>query len=135
MKLWRPSPDEPERLDWWRPLLEVRRRAQAERVPSPVHADEFVLRGRVDRGARPAVWIYEHRHSGREMLADGRGRTYEFVPYRTGGQVGRFNEIGVWRALLRARVPTLAGLMALPSPAFVVRRRHLSLVPAPPNLN
>jgi hypothetical protein len=133
MKLWQPSPDEPDRLDWWRPLLEVRRRAETERVPSPVHADEFVLRGRVDRGARPAVWIYEHRRSGQEMLADGRGRTYEFVRYRTGRQPGRFNEIGVWRAVLRARVAHSAP--SCPAEQPLVRRRHLSLVPPPPNLN
>jgi hypothetical protein len=129
MQLWQPVPDEPERLDWWRPLLAVRRRAEAERVSAPVHTDEFVFRGRVDRGSRPAVWIYEHRHSGREMLADGKGRTYEFVRYRTGCQVGRFNEIGVWCALLRARVAPATGTR----PA--VRRRHLYLVPPPSNLN
>jgi len=129
MQLWQPAPDEPERLDWWRPLLAVKRRAQAERVPSPVEAEEFVFRGRVDRGPRPAVWIYEHRRSGREMLADGRGRTYEFVQYRTGAQLGRFNEIGVWRALLRARVPAGSGHEGFRSAPPVVRRRHLSLVP------
>ena len=135
MQLWQPSPDEPPRLDWWRPLLAVKRRAQAERVPSPVEAEEFVFRGRVDRGPRPAVWIYEHRRSGREMLADGRGRTYEFVQYRTGSRPGRFNEIGVWRALLRARVPAAPGVDGFPSLAPVVRRRHLSLVPPPPHSN
>lgn len=135
MQLWTPAPDEPERLDWWRPLDAVRRRAQAEHVPSPLHTDEFVFRGRVDRGRSPAVWIYEHRRSGREMLVDGRGRTYEFVRYRTGDQLGRFNEIGVWPALLRARVPAASGAGGFPTPAPVVRRRHLSLVPSLPTLN
>jgi len=131
--LWQPTIDEPERLDWWRPLQAVSRRAQAEHVPSPLHVDEFVFRGRVDRGRRPSVWIYEHRDTGREMLADSRGRTYEFVRCRTGGSLGRFNEIGVWPALLRARFCRHSS----PAPARppVLRRRHLSLVPPAPNPN
>ena len=130
MQMWCPDPDEPERLDWWRPLEAVCLRARGERLATPVRVDEFRLRGRVDRGGRPAVWIYEHRGSGREMLADADGRTYEFVHYRSGMQLGRFNEIGVWPAVLRARLCSTAS-----DCSTVVRRRHLSLVPALPSPN
>ena len=107
--------------------------AMADRVPSAVALEEFRFRGRVDRGTHPAVWIYEHRGSGREMLADADGRTYEFVRYRSGRQLGRFNEIEVWPALLRARLCSRAS--GVPDHRRIVRRRHLSLVPPCPNPN
>lgn len=159
MKLWQPSPDEPERFDWWRPLLAVSRRARVEKVHWPVHVDEFEFRGRVERGRRPAVWVYEHRKSGREMLADWQGRTYEFIRYRSGRQLGRFNEIDVRSAVWRARLPDFVEAIsydeppsrrvvgspagswgveehaAEPAPRPAVRRGHLSLVPPPPNPN
>ena len=148
MELWQPSPDEPELFDWWRPLLVVGRRAREARIYWPIHIDEFEFKGRVDRGSRPAVWVYEHRKTGREMLVDWHGQTYEFIRYRRGRQLGRFNEIGIRSAVWRARLPdvvepvsyddepTEAEPAVLPcAPPASVRRGHLTLVPPPPNLN
>jgi hypothetical protein len=105
MRLWQPSPDEPELFDWWRPLLIVSRLVREERVPWPVHVDEFTFSGRVERGRRPAIWVYEHKRSGGEVLVDWSGQTYEFIRYRTGRQLGRFKEIEVRSAVWRARLP------------------------------
>ena len=107
MRWWKPAPDQPERLDWWRPLVAVSRRAELEQVRSPVNVGEFTLGGRVDRGPRPAVWVYVHRRTSQEVLADSDGRTYNFVRYRSGRALGRFNEIDVRQAVWRARLPTV----------------------------
>jgi len=153
MRWWHPSPDEPEILDWWRPLLVVSRRARAEQIPWPVHLDEFVLGGRVERGKRPAIWVYEHRANGREILVDWHGQTYEFIRYRSGPQLGRFNEVSlrgaIWRARLPdvvepvwydeppARAPEVGALEPAPGAASApgMPRRHLTLVPPLPSLN
>jgi hypothetical protein len=105
MRCWMPSPDEPELFDWWRPLLAVSSRVRAERVPWPVHVDEFAFQGRIDRGPRPAIWVYEHRANGGEVLADWDGRAYEFIRHRSGPSLGRFKEIRVRTAIWRARLP------------------------------
>jgi hypothetical protein len=152
MQWWHPSPDEPEIFDWWRPLLVVSRRARAEQIPWPVHLDEFVLGGRVERGKRPAIWVYEHRANGGEILVDWHGRTYEFIRYRSGPQLGRFKEIGLRGAIWRARLPDVVEPVWYDEPPArrevaplepaawspsepAVRRRHLTLVPPLPNLN
>jgi hypothetical protein len=105
MRWWRPTAGEPELMEWWRPLLKASHRARLEEVPWPIHIDEFTLGGRVDRGSRPAVWVYVHRGSGREILADDDGCTYEFVPHRSGRSLGRFKQIQVRHAVWRARLP------------------------------
>jgi hypothetical protein len=159
MNLWQPSPDEPDLFDWWRPLLAVSRLARAERFHWPVYVEEFDFQGRVERGSRPAIWVYEHRRSGREVLADWQGHTYEFIRYRSGRQRGRFKEIDIRSALWRARLPDVVEPVSYDEPRerrlvqrldgswdhedepaeeatpSVVRRSHLSLVPPPPNLN
>jgi hypothetical protein len=140
MRWWRPPPGQPERLDWWRPLLFVSRRARQEQVPWPVHVGEFTLGGRVDRGPRPAVWVYVHERTGEEVLADDAGHTYDFVRYRSGPSIGRFKEIDVRQAVWRARLPHVvepawrekmqqhdADDELAPTPT-ATRRRHLRLV-------
>jgi hypothetical protein len=153
MEWWCPSPDKPELFDWWRPLLTVSRRARAERILWPVHVDEFDFVGRIDRGKRPAIWVYEHRANGGEILADWSGQTYEFIRYRKGRQLGRFKEVKVRTAIWRARLPDVVepvwydepprrnrevGPLG-PEPWITsppgVRRRHLTLVPPLPNPN
>jgi hypothetical protein len=152
MQWWYPSPDEPELLDWWRPLMLVSGRARAERIPWPIYVEEFALGGRVERGKRPAIWVYEHRVNGGEILVDWQGRTYEFIRYRTGPQLGRFKEIRLRGAIWRARLPDVVEPVWYdeprrerhadplePPPWLVspptVRRGHLSLVPPLPSLN
>jgi hypothetical protein len=51
------------------------------------------------------VWVYVHLQTNGEVLADAEGRTYEFVPYRSGPALGRFKEIRVRQAVWRARLP------------------------------
>jgi hypothetical protein len=105
MRWWEPSPDEAELFDWWRPLLAASRHARDEKVYWPIHVDEFAFTGRVERRPRPAIWVYEHRRSGRELLVDAEGRTYKFVVYRSGRRLGRFAEIDVRAAIWRACLP------------------------------
>jgi hypothetical protein len=154
MRWFTPSADEPELLDWWRPLMALSRQVRAERIPWPVHVDEFEFCGRVDRGSRPGIWVYEHKSNDGEVLVDWRGRTYEFIRYRTGRQLGRFKEIPVRRAVWRARLPDVVEPVAyeearprrepvepiepptwLEQPPTPTRRRHLYVVPSPTNLN
>lgn len=104
MKAWTPPADEPARFSWWQPLLAFSRRVRADRVPWPVHIDEFVLDRRFDRPPRPAIWIYLHDASGGAMMVDDGGRAYRFIEYR-GGRGGRFKEIDVRRAVWQAGLP------------------------------
>jgi hypothetical protein len=135
MRWWQPAPGQPERLDWWRPLHAVSRRAQLEQVRAPVNVGEFTLGGRVDRGPRPAVWVYVHRRTSHEVLADSDGRTYDFVRYRSGRALGRFKEIDVQHAVWRARLPAVVEPDDDdPDPTsthLVHERRHLHLVSPP----
>lgn len=136
MRWWTPAPGQPERLDWWRPLLAVSLRAELEQVRSPVNVGEFTLGGRVDRGPRPAVWVYVHRSTSQEVLADSDGRTYDFVRYRSGRALGRFHEIDVRHAVWRARLPAVVqpdddGEPDPPNTDDVHERRHLRLVSPP----
>ncbi|HEX6313056.1 MAG TPA: hypothetical protein VF152_15700 [Acidimicrobiia bacterium] len=153
MRWWEPSPDEPELLDWWRPLLLVSRKARAERAFWPVHVDEFRFAGRVERGKRPAIWVYEHRANAGEILVDWHGQTYDFIRYRTGRQLGRFRAIEVNTAIWRARLPDVVEPVwydepprrepaaapvhagSWPGAPASVGRRHLTLVPPLPNPN
>jgi hypothetical protein len=136
MRWWKPAPGQPQRLDWWRPLLAVSRRAQLEQVRAPVKVRDFTLGGRVDRGPRPAVWVYVHRRTSQEVLADSNGRTYDFVRYRSGRALGRFKEIDVQHAVWRARLPAVDdpdddGEPDPPNAYDVRRPRHLRLVSPP----
>jgi hypothetical protein len=135
MRWWKPSPGQPERLDWWRPLAAVSRRAQLEQLQAPVNIGEFTLGGRVDRGPRPAVWVYVHRSTSQEVLADSDGRTYDFVRYRSGRALGRFQEIDVRRAVGRVRLPAVAepddDEPDPPNPDEMHEPRHLRLVSPP----
>jgi hypothetical protein len=154
MELWRPSPDQPELFDWWRPLLQASRRARDEHIFWPIHVDEFRFHGRIERGKRPAIWVYEHRTNGGEVLADWQGQTYGFIPYRRGPSLGRFQEISVRHAVWRARLPDVVKPVWYDEPRGAplghadgtgsdadgadtreptppVRRGHLYLVPSP----
>jgi hypothetical protein len=105
MELWRPPDDEPMLHEWWLPLLATSRRAREEHICWPLHVDEFALDGRIDRGPRPSIWVYVHGGSLRELLVDGDGRTYGFVPHRSGRSAGRFREIPLRHAIWGARIP------------------------------
>jgi hypothetical protein len=121
MRWWQPALGEPELMQWWQPLVAASRRARLEQVCWPIHVDEFTLGGRVDRGSRPSVWVYVHRRSGGEVLADEDGRTYKFVPYRSGRAIGRFKEISPRDAVWRARLPDVVEAIWYeePSPRLV----------------
>ncbi len=105
MDLWYPPDDQPPLLEWWTPLLRAAAAARHERVPWPIHADEFELQGRVDRDGRPAVWVYRHHGSGQELYLDDVGRPYKFTRTPNGRSVGRFTSTDVRSALYRAGLP------------------------------
>jgi hypothetical protein len=105
MKLWYPPTDAPHLLEWWRPLLMASRAARAEEVPWPIHVDDFSLRGRVDRGSRPAIWVYRHPANGGELYLDCTGQPYTFVPTPRAKGPGRFQPIDIRTAVWRARLP------------------------------
>jgi hypothetical protein len=147
MNVWRPPADQPQLLEWWRPLLRAARRGRQARVLWPIDPTEFELVGRFIRAGKPDVWLYVHDRSAGELLVDDAGRTYDFVPYKTGRVRGRFREISVQDAVWRARLPDLIepdnnwwplprsahrrgeDVLHLPeAPTRVTRMRHLRLV-------
>ena len=67
MKLWRPDPNEPELLDWWRPFFTVARLARQDEFPWQVVIDDFRLFGRGQRSGRPDVWVYTCIPTGGEV--------------------------------------------------------------------
>jgi len=105
MELWSPPRDAPHLFEWWRPLVQVSRRARLERYPWPVHVDEFRLAGRAMRKGRPDVWIYEHHENNGSLCVDSQGRTYRFVATPRGEGVGQFRPCDLATALRRAGLP------------------------------
>lgn len=157
MELWSPPRDEPHLFEWWRPLVQASRLARVARFPWPVHIDEFRLAGRVVRGERPDVWIYEHHANGGSLCVDDRGRTYRFVATPNGPSPGQFRRCALRAALWRAGLPEVVEPVAYGRPVtgplaarpaddeldevvdehdhqdtggrpVLVRRRHLALV-------
>ena len=106
MDLWYPPEDEAPLLEWWTPLLLAASAARRERLPWPIHLDDFMLMGRVDRGTRPAVWIYKHRDSRRELNLDATGQPYKFTRTPNGNSYGRFTACRIRQALVLADLPT-----------------------------
>jgi hypothetical protein len=105
MDLWYPPEDEAPLLEWWLPLLLASAAARRERVPWPIHADQFRLRGRIDRGSRPAVWVYHHQDSSQELYLDGDGQPYKFVRTPNGKSPGRFTKVDIRQAVFAAGLP------------------------------
>jgi hypothetical protein len=102
MDLWHPPADEPQLLEWWQPLLLASRHARTSQLLWPIHIDDFELRGRVDRGERPRVWIYAHKVSRGELYLDDRGCAYKFTKTPNGPGAGRFTDTDLRRALFAA---------------------------------
>src|SRR5206468_12823186 len=105
MNLWRPDPDEPELLDWWRPLFTVARLAREDEFPWQVVIDDFRLFGRVKRSGRPDVWIYTCVATGGELRVDDHGTTYKFIPTPNARGVGQLRPTSLNSALWRVGVP------------------------------
>lgn len=105
MDLWYPPKDRPHLLEWWRPLMLASRNARHDRFPWPLHVDEMTLVGRVDRGRRPAIWVYKHPESRGELYVDATGQAYRFTPTPKAKAYGRFTPCEIRAALWRARLP------------------------------
>jgi hypothetical protein len=104
MDLWRPPHESEHQLAWWAPLVRASRAARRERVPWPIHVDEFELRGRVDRRSRPSIWIYAHRRGG-ELALDDTGQPYRFIATPRSAGLGQFRPCAIRRAIWMARLP------------------------------
>jgi hypothetical protein len=105
MDLWYPPDDEAPLLEWWTPLLLAASAGRRAKVPWPIHLDDFTLMGRVDRASRPAVWIYKHSRSGRELHADATGQTYKFIRTPNATSYGRFTACDIRTAVHEAGLP------------------------------
>lgn len=105
MKLWFPPNDAPHLLEWWRPLLLASRKAWTEQFPWPLHLDEMMLMGRVDRASRPAIWVYKHVESRGEVYLDATGQAYKYTATPKAKGHGRFSPCDIDTALWRARLP------------------------------
>jgi hypothetical protein len=104
MDLWRPPHESEHQLAWWAPLVRASRAARRERIPWPIHVDEFELRGRVDRRSRPSIWIYAHRRGG-ELALDDTGQPYRFIATPRSAGLGQFRPCAIRRAIWMARLP------------------------------
>jgi hypothetical protein len=104
MDLWRPPHESEHQLAWWAPLVRASRAARRERIPWPIHVDEFELRGRVDRRSRPSIWIYAHRRGG-ELALDDTGQPYRFIATPRAAGLGQFRPCAIRRAIWMARLP------------------------------
>jgi hypothetical protein len=123
MELWSPPHDKPHLFEWWRPLVLASERARRGRVPWPIHVDEFRLAGRVLRGGRRDVWIYEHHANGGSLCVDATGATYRFVPTPGARGVGQFRPCDVRSAVWRAGLPEVVEPVAYGEEADEPRRR------------
>jgi hypothetical protein len=105
MELWYPPDDQAPLYEWWAPLVLAAAAGRREQVPWSIHLDEFALQGRVDRGGRPAVWVYLHRASGQELYLDDTGQAYKFTRTPNGRSLGRFTKLGIRSAIHAAGLP------------------------------
>ena len=121
MDLWYPPDDEAPLLEWWTPLLLAASAARRERIPWPIHLDDFMLMGRVDRGSRPAVWIYKHRDSRRELNLDATGQAYKFTRTPNAPRYGRFTACRIRQAIFLADLPTFVEPVWYDEPPLAVR--------------
>jgi hypothetical protein len=107
MDLWYPPKDRPQLLEWWRPLILASKAARAMGSPWPIHVDEHILRGRVDRSSRPAIWVYVCPATGGELYLDATGRPYRFRRTPNATSLGRFTECDLLQAIWAAGLPRL----------------------------
>jgi hypothetical protein len=107
MELWYPPKDRPHLLEWWRPLILASAAARRARFPWPLHVDEMVLVGRIDRSGRPSIWVYRHPASRGEVYVDATGLPYRFTKTPKGKALGRFTQCEISTALWRAGLPTV----------------------------
>lgn len=106
MDLWHPPNDQPHLLEWWRPLVQASRAARLARCPWPIHIDDVMLMGRIDRGPRPSIWVYKHVESRGELYLDGTGQAYKFTKTPNGRSLGRFTRCDIQAAVWRAGLPS-----------------------------
>jgi hypothetical protein len=63
------------------------------------------LTGRVDRGSRPAIWVYKHAESRGEIYLDAGGQAYKFTKTPKAKSYGRFTPCDLGAAVWRAELP------------------------------
>lgn len=105
MDLWYPPRDRPHLLEWWRPLILASAAARRAQVPWPIHLDELVLIGRIDRPSREAIWVYRHPEAGGELYLDATGQAYRFTRTPKARSYGRFTACHLERAIWAAGLP------------------------------
>lgn len=105
MELWYPPKDQPQLFEWWRPLILASRAARLDQFPWPINIDEMILVGRVDRGSRPAIWVYRNPECGGEIYIDSTGQPYRFTRTPNAKSFGRFTPCEIRTALWRAGLP------------------------------
>ena len=105
MDLWYPPDDEAPLLEWWTPLLLAASAARRERIPWPIHLDDFMLMGRVDRGSARGVDLQAPRLPPRANL-DSTGRAYKFTRTPNAASYGRFTACRIRQAIFLADLPT-----------------------------
>jgi len=102
MELWYPPKDRPHLFEWWRPLILASRAARLRHFNHPIHVDEMVLVGRVDRSSRPPIWVYRHGEGRGELYLDATGQAYRYTRTPNAKSHGRFTACEIDTALWAA---------------------------------
>lgn len=131
MELWYPPTDQPHLLEWWRPLILASRKARLIRFHWPIHIDEMVLVGRVDRSSRPAIWVYRHAESGGELYLDATGQAHRYTPTPNARSHGRFTACEIRTALWAAGFPHAVEPVWYEDPVRWMRPGELQTSPHP----
>ena len=102
--IWEPGPDDPPLLEWFAPLVELGRRARAERIHWPMLVEDFELVRRVDRQRRHGCGPTATAGTGGELHVDDAGATYDYRPHPSAGAGGRFVATPLRRAVYAAEL-------------------------------
>lgn len=124
MDLWYPPAGQPHLQEWWQPVLLASRAARIDRCPWPIHPDEIRLKGRVDRGVRPSIWIYQHVQSRGELYLDPTGQAYRFTKTPNARSLGRFTPCSVRAAVFQASLPGFVAPVWYDEPPADLGRWH-----------
>jgi hypothetical protein len=116
MDLWRPPPDQPPLLAWWRPVLRADAALRDDGHTAGLDLDALALQGRVDRARRPSVWIYRCADGAGELYLDDAGQAYRFTRTPNGPAYGRFSPCRLDAAVARLGLLQPRGSARRPSP-------------------
>lgn len=117
LKLWKPSRDQADLLEWWWPLHRLLRRMWFDGAVLDVHLEDFQLVGCVPRSGSADIWVFRPAGMVRDLFIDVDGGTYEHRPLPSDPSRGRFTRCDLIRAFVDV------GIYNLPEPDRTLQDR------------